>query len=49
MNLVRWINKKDSDIAFVVVLIGIVLSPILHYSWIISIIACLFIKEDKIG
>ncbi|EET84722.1 hypothetical protein CcarbDRAFT_4830 [Clostridium carboxidivorans P7] len=46
MNLITWIGKKDIDIAFVIVLIGIVISPIVHYSWIISIIACLFLKDD---
>lgn len=48
MDLITWINKKDIDIAFVIVLIGLALVPILHYSWIISIIACYFLKEDEI-
>lgn len=45
-NINTYINKNNVDIAFVIFIIGLVLSPVINYSWIISIIACLFIKED---
>lgn len=48
MNLIAWMNKNNIDVAFVIALIGILLSLILQYSWVISIIACLFLKEDEI-
>jgi len=51
MNLITqmktYINKNNIDIAFVIVIIGLVFSTVFNYSWIISIIACLFIKKDK--
>lgn len=50
MNLLKkintYINKNNIDIAFAIVIIGLVLSSVINYLWIISIIACLFIKED---
>ena len=42
-----YINKNNIDIAFVIVIIGLVFSTVFNYSWIISIIACLFIKKDE--
>lgn len=52
MNLITqintYINKNNIDIAFAIVLIGLVLVPVVPYSWIISIIACLFVREDEI-
>ena len=51
MNLITqintYINKNNIDIAFVIVVIGLVLSTVFDYSWIISIIACLFMKKDE--
>jgi hypothetical protein len=51
MNLITktntYINKNNIDIAFVIVIIGLVLSTIFEYSWVISIIACLCIKKDE--
>ena len=51
MNLITqintYINKNNIDIAFVIVIIGLVLSTVFNYSWIISIIACLFMKKDE--
>ncbi|MFD3157934.1 hypothetical protein ACFIJ5_13850 [Haloimpatiens sp. FM7330] len=43
----NYINENNIDIAFVIVIIGLVLTPFLDYSWIISIIASLFLKEDE--
>lgn len=37
---------KKVDIAMVVVIIGILLSGIFQYAYILSILACMFIKED---
>lgn len=51
MNLITkinsYINKNNIDIAFVIVIVGLVLSTVIDYLWIISIIASLFIKEDN--
>lgn len=51
MNLIKqmntYVNKNNIDIAFVIVVIGLVLSTVFYYSWIISIIACLFMKKDE--
>lgn len=45
--LKAYINKENS-VAFVIVIIGLALMPLFHYSWIISMISCFFLKEDKI-
>ena len=43
-----YINNKKISIPFIIVIIGLALAPFIHYSWIVSMIACLFIKEDEI-
>ena len=46
--LKTYINKNNISIPFIIYMIGMALIPIITYSWIISLIACLFIKEDEI-
>jgi hypothetical protein len=41
-----YINKSNIDIPFLIIIAGLVLVPILHYSWIVSMITCVFLKED---
>ncbi len=38
--------KADVDIAFVIVMIGIILTPLIPKAWIVSLIACPFIKDE---
>lgn len=41
-----YLNKTDTDIAFIIVLMGLFLSAFIPYAWMVSILACFFIKED---
>lgn len=43
-----YINSKKISIPYIIVIIGLALMPLIHYSWIISMIVCLFLKEDEI-
>ena len=43
-----YINNKKINIPFIIVIIGLALAPFINYSWIVSMIACLFLKEDEI-
>lgn len=43
----QYLNKNNTDIAFLIVLLGILASPFIEYSWVVSLIACFFIKEDE--
>ncbi|GAA0736561.1 hypothetical protein [Clostridium oceanicum] len=53
MNYVKNTNhynfNNDIDFAVVIIILGLILSYILNNSWIgfISIVACLFVKDDK--
>ena len=42
-----YMNNKKISIPFLIVIIGLALAPFIH-SWIASMIACLFLKEDEI-
>lgn len=44
-----YINSKKNSIPYLIVIIGMALMRLIHYSWIISMIACLFLKEDEIN
>ena len=46
--LKTYIKIKNISIPYVIVIIGLVVAPTISYSWIISMIACLFLKEDEI-
>lgn len=39
----KYLDKKNIDIAFISVIIGVVISMFYHYAVIISRVACLFI------
>ena len=43
-----YINNKKISIPFLIAIIGLALVTFIHYSWIVSMIACLFLKEDEI-
>ena len=43
-----YMNNKKISIPFLIVIIGLALAPFIHYSWIASMSACLFLKEDEI-
>lgn len=43
----EYLNKTHTDIAFVIVLMGLFLSAFISYAWVVSILACFFIKEDQ--
>ena len=45
-NIQHYLKKSNIDIAFLIVILGIFMSPFIEYSWIVSIVACFFIKED---
>jgi len=45
-----YLNRRNIDIAFVLVMLGIVMSSFITNSWVISLLACLacyFIKEEE--
>ncbi|GAA0227751.1 hypothetical protein J2Z43_001996 [Clostridioides mangenotii] len=42
-----YLNRKNIDIAFVFVMLGIIMSSFFANAWIISLLACLFIKDDE--
>ena len=44
-----YINSKKISIPYLIVIIGLALMPLIHYSWIISMIACFFLKENEIN
>ena len=41
-----YTNDQKLYIPYIIAITGIVLAPFIHYSWIVTIIACLFIKEE---
>ncbi len=43
----QYLNKNNIDIAFVFVILGILMSSFINYAWIVSMMACLFIKDEK--
>ncbi|MCR8747137.1 hypothetical protein [Romboutsia lituseburensis] len=53
MNLIRSFYKNNTinfnNIVFTIWIIGILLTPIIEYSWIISMIAVIVLKEDEIN
>jgi hypothetical protein len=42
-----YLNRKNIDIAFVFVMLGIIMSSFFTNAWIISLLACLFIKDEE--
>ncbi len=45
-----YLNRKNIDIAFVFVILGIIMSSFFTNAWIISLLACLacyFIKNEE--
>jgi len=45
-----FLNRKNIDIAFVFVMLGIIMSSFITNAWIISLLtclACLFIKDEE--
>lgn len=43
----EYLNANNIDIAFLIALLGMFISPFISYAWVIAIIACFFIKEDN--
>jgi hypothetical protein len=46
-NIKQYVERKNIDIAFTFVILGLLLSAFIKYSWIICILACIFIKEEE--
>lgn len=46
-NISHYIHKNNIDIAAVVACLGIFLSTYIENAWIISILACFFIKDEE--
>ncbi len=43
----QYLNRNNIDIAFVFVILGMLMSSFINYAWIVSIVACLFMKDEK--
>ena len=46
-NIQQYLNKTNTDIAFLIVILGILMSPFIKYAWVVSMLACFFIKEEE--
>ncbi|WP_162531328.1 hypothetical protein [Metaclostridioides mangenotii] len=43
----QYFTRKNIDIAFVFVMLGITMSSFITNAWIVSLLACLFIKNEE--
>ncbi|MBE6049834.1 MAG: hypothetical protein E7214_04010 [Clostridium sp.] len=43
----KYLNRNNIDIAMVFVVLGVVMSSYISYAWIITIVACFFIKDEE--
>ena len=46
-NVQKCLKRTNIDIAFLIVISGILMSPFIKYAWIASIVACFFIKDEE--
>ena len=46
-NIKQYVNINSIDMAFIIVILGILLSTVVKYACFISILACFFIKDEK--
>lgn len=43
----QYLNRNNIDIAFVFAILGMLMSSFINYAWMISILACLFVKNGE--
>lgn len=46
-NVKLYFDKNNIDIVWGFICIGLFMSAFIDYAWLISIIACFFIKDDE--